>query len=322
MLTHPSKDVLRQDETRFLNLFDPLFKAASQIPPPLEEMDHPVTKAFNYPMGYLTHVLCAYLRCWMETEKPETPIPTSIHSRLTDVIQDTNPAQLMGLIMIISYGFGWFFKKDRSWTEKYLLSYFNWEHPWSKYAWQAFGKTLYIKDEIDSCLFAALKKDFFKAFEKLDCLKDESYQNICDAFLKLSLEPDNHYFTVEDKEKTGQLFSRLPIERFECLALSVLRTIDVAQDKPGVWSHKIGPWILNRWPKGIKTSSITQWLVRAALQAEEVFGEAIDILVDRDLLMPIPSWSVKTLEDYRATFPKQYQELSAALSIMADRTTG
>lgn len=332
-----SKDVLRQDEIKFLNLFDHLFKAASQFPVIMENMDDPITKASDHPIGYLTDILLTYLKGWIEKEKPETPIPNSIHSRLTNVIQDTNPAQLMGLIRLIYQSFGWFFKKDRSWTEKHFLPYFNWEHPWSKYLWQAYGKTLDIRIDIDTCLFSALKKDFFKAFEKLDCLKEESYQNICDAFLKLSLESGNHYFTVEDKEKIGQLLSRLPIERFECLALSVLRTLDVAQDKPGVWRDKIGPWILNRWPKGRKNSSITQWLVLAALQAEEAFGEAIDILINRDLLMPIHSCSVifsskelisgwdpniKTLEDYRATFPKQCQELVAALSIRADRTTG
>lgn len=275
-----SQNIEQDSESKFLELFDRVVRCAFKIRIP-ERRSDPINGAFNHPVGDLTRSILFLLDKNLRTTNQ---ISQDIRVRLTNLVEDRNPNQLMSLIVAFSE-IQWLFQINKEWVKDHLLKYFQYKqrNQNSYHVWKAFITGIYSKNPtVPYDLFCEIKQDFIKTIRYLN--KISSYQELCYVLMYLFFCEEGYF----DKEDLSQKFlSSLDTKALEHISFAIFQLLNsVGEQSHELWKSKINNWLRTSWPKGKQfvNSTISDYFVMAAIKSGNAFDEALKTLSVLDLL--------------------------------------
>ncbi|MEQ9875382.1 anti-phage defense-associated sirtuin Dsr1 [Pectobacterium brasiliense] len=228
----------------------------------------PVDAAINHPVGHVTQIL---LNLWFKQDPNDNEqLPDYLKSIFIALCDPDTERFIHGRVLLSSQLIA-LFRVDRSWTEQYLLPFFDWNNPFeAKSVWEGFlwSPRLYQP------LMTAFKSQYLDSANHYAELGDHRQQYA--TFLTYAaLGPTADYTTEEFRAA----FDVLPSEGLEKCALALYQAQEGAADKrEDYWKNRVRPLWQNIWPKSrdLVTSQMTVSLARLIIATGDEFPSALD----------------------------------------------
>lgn len=250
----------------FLNL---CHRILEQEYPDEENLDDPVMRAINQPVGIITDAL---LKWWYRKLDNDQSLPEKLKSTFTDLCNIQINKFRHGRVLLASHVIS-LYRIDPNWTKEYLLPLFDWslstEAPvvWEGFLW---SPRLYRP------LLADIKEPLLEGAKHYQELGKHAGQFA--AFLTyIALDPGDIVTTEELSNAT----KCLPEEGLERTAQTLVTALVSAQDRRGeYWNNRLIPYLHSIWPKDLCliTPIISESFALLCLAADESFPEALQEL--------------------------------------------
>lgn len=248
-----------------------------------------VSTAINRPIGILTEVLLS--RIFSRKPLAGDLLQAPYRRRITSLAMSETAPDRLARVIIASRLYP-LFLLDPAWVREYLLPHFNWDDPeavahWDGYLWGP---------NIDPPLAEELHDSLLEGLQRLTGLDGKAGQ-LCDLFTVVAVEFEGVITYVEAKEA----LRRMNATDLQGVAFMLRRLMAEAGDHAATrWSHHIGPWITNVWPRDrdrLEHNSSVEQLAVAASHADTAFPEAVDTILP--LMGPIahPHYLLHRLND-------------------------
>ncbi|HEJ7948570.1 SIR2 family protein [Serratia liquefaciens] len=228
----------------------------------------PVDAAINHPIGHVTQIL---VNLWFKQDPNDNEQLPDYLKSIFSALCDPDIEQFIHGRVLLSSQLIALFRVDRSWTEQYLLPFFNWDNPFeAKSVWEGFlwSPRLYQP------LMTAFKSQCLDSANHYAELGDHRQQYA--TFLTYAaLGPTADYTTEEFRTA----FNALPSEGLEKCALALSQAQEGAADKrEDYWKNRVRPLWQNIWPKSrdLVTSQMTVSLARLIIATGDEFPSALD----------------------------------------------
>lgn len=254
------------------------------------DIDQPVTRAINHPVGHITQAL---LNFWLKSEPNDNDnLPVDVKQIFTHIC-DTKEEKLRHGRVLLASRLIVLFRVDRPWTEKHLLPLFDWStnQVEAKAAWEGFlwSPRLYRP------LMIAFKTQFLETARHYEKLGDHKRQFA--AFLTYAaLDPVDNY-TQNDFQTA---LATLPQEGLNESASALHQALEGAGDQSEeYWNNRIKPFWQNIWPKSrdLASNSIAESLARMCVAAKGEFPSAVPTVIDWLVTIEHPDYVVHRLHE-------------------------
>ena len=251
------------EDTTFLGLCDRIFELEYE-----EEVDDPVGRALNHPVGHATDALLQWrLRSPIEDGQG---LDGELRSRFSRICDSSIGKFRHGRLMLAADAIR-LFRVDRKWTTRYVLPLFEWEcsEAEARAAWQGFlgGPRLYHP------LMEAFKPAFLdtvKHYEKLG-----RYGVQYSSLLTLAaMNPAD----VFKRPELATATKALPQEGLDNAAEMLARTLEGAGGRRAeYWKNRVKPYLKHVWPqtRDVASESIAKRFARMCVEAGGEFPAAL-----------------------------------------------
>jgi hypothetical protein len=238
----------------------------------VSELDDPVTRAINQPVGQVTQAL---LTLWFRRKPNDNDgLPPDIKPIFTEMCNTERTSFQYGRVILASRVIA-LFRVDRSWTEEFLLPLFDWNanSQQARIVWEGFLWSPRIYKE----LLIAIKASFLDTASHYSELREHKRQFA--AFLTYAgLEPIDGYSPSDFRIAV----SRLPQDGLQEVAQALSQALEGAGDRREVyWSSRIAPFLHGVWPKSKQLASnpIAESLARLSIAAGNEFPSALAVVL-------------------------------------------
>jgi hypothetical protein len=271
---------IKLPEPRFMSLCSRVFEALNVG----VTTDAPtLTNAINHPAGLTAQAL---LNVWLEQSlKDDMGLSEPFRSLFT-MIYATSEAQLRPARMLLSSQVITLFRVDRAWTEKHMLSKFDWaidaseaKAAWMGYLWSP---------RIFLPIFVSWKGAFLETAKHYNDLSDH-HRNYAAVLTHAALGSIDTY---SDKDFRTAL-AALPQPGLLEVAETLVQALDSSgEEREAFWDNRIRPFWKSAWPKskGLKSKELADRLARLSMSAGNQFPNA---------LTEISSWLMPLGHPYR-----------------------
>ena len=253
------------------------------------DIDEPVTRAINHPVGHVTEAL---LRWWYRSELEDDQ---GLPNELLPIVTQLCDPQILGYrharVLFAAQAIA-LFRVDPEWAKRNLFPHFDWQTSAAeaRAAWEGFlwSPRLYRP------LFELIKPAFLDTARHYAELGDHRRQYA--ALLTFAaLELGDTFTTGELKSAT----EALPEEGRQEAARALRRALEGSgEQRAEHWRNRILPYWKSIWPKSrdYKTQAISETLARLCIATREAFPEALEVL--RHWLQPVkdPDFVVHLLD--------------------------
>lgn len=275
--------------------------------PEAVEIDDPVTRAINHPLG---HVVQALLNQWFNRNPSDGDgLSSTLRVRFDRLFDKSRPQNRHGRVLLASRVIA-LFRIDREWTESFLLPSFNWESDSQEAAavWQGFlwSPRLYMP------LIMAMKPYLLQTPSHLFDLKDRSEQFA--AFLTYlaigPAEPTEGF----SREELRQAIACLPQAGLQKVAATLAHALEGAGERrEEYWQTRVLPVWTHIWPKdrSCASNAVREHIAHLTIATGGRFPDALH--ATRDWLAPLdrPHFTLRKLRQSQLAtrFPAESLEL-------------
>ena len=234
------------------------------------EIDAPLTRAINHPVGHLTEALLV----WWSRQSLEDG--QRLPNRLEPVFSRICHCRLRGFQhgrTLLASRVVTLFRVDPDWARSNLLPIFDWERDESeaRAAWEGF----FWSPRLYPSLFETIKKPFFQMAHRFDSLGRHAKHNF-PAVLTFSALDDGYSFARRDFAEATE---KLPDNALVQVAMALRKALQGAGDRrTDYWRNRVRPYLQSIWPKSRnrRTLSISEGLGYVCVAAQGSFAEALD----------------------------------------------
>lgn len=237
------------------------------------DIDQPVTRAINHPVGHITQAL---LSLWFQREPNDNDrLPGDLEPFFTQLC-DTSVAQFRHGRVLLASRLVALYRVDRAWTEAYLLPLFDWriDATEARAAWEGF----LWSPRLHRPLLIAFKAQLLDTPRHYAELGEHARQFA--AFLTYAaLDPVDTYTTQDFQTALGAL----PEEGLHEAAQALVHALDgAAEQREDYWANRIQPFWQGIWPKSRQLASpkLAETLARLSIAARGQFPQALAAVVD------------------------------------------
>jgi SIR2-like domain len=271
-----------------------------------------VTTAVNDPAGLLA--LCLLHR--LDARKPPLGggLPSPVREGVTEIADGVGYGHRLGR-SILARSLSAFHAIDPNWTKEHLLRWFNWsrETDEASVVWIGY---LTSGNRGSPDLFFALRDQL------LSCVDHETelgnaFEQCWQLIVLAALEIPNAFGTGQVKR-----LLRKSEKAREKAAFAILRYMP--EDKPDeplraadYWRTRVGPWIATEWPqdKDMRSAEVSEHFALTALQAGNMFPDAVEVIAPFLVLLPHPYFLLDRLanSDHPEDHPEHCLRLLSGL---------
>ena len=255
-------------EATFLELCDRLFDLEDEED---EEVDDPVGRAINHPVGQATHAL---LQWWYRRPlKDDQGLGEDLKVRFSRICETRVGKLRHGRVLLAAHVIA-LFRVDRDWAAQFVLPLFEWDcsEMEAKAAWEGFlwSPRLYPP------LVEAFKHAFLDTanhYEKLG-RHDVQYSSLLTF---AAIDPGNVFTRCELAKATAALTQ----EGLNNAAETLVRALEGAgEQRAEYWRNRLEPYLRYIWPKtqNIASASIAESFARVCVAAEAAFPAALGVV--------------------------------------------
>lgn len=295
--------VLSKSLQRHESVFLELCRRILELPSESEDLEDPVFRAINHPVGHVTE---AMLNLWFNRKPNDGDgIPEHLKPIFTELCDIAVPRFRHGRVLLASRVIP-LFRVDRAWTEAHLLPFFDWtaDSGEAQAVWRGFLWSPRIYDP----LLTAIQRQFLGTTSHYRAL-GESAENFIALLTFAALEPPDGYETKDLR----CAFAELPQEGLDNAARMLVQALDAADNRrEDYWTYRIRPFWQDIWPKSLEHASkkISDSLAQVCILTGGCFPEAVEFF--SDWLMPVDHLDV--VDDLsKSGLPKQFPEPSLRL---------
>ncbi len=273
-----------------------------------QDMDRPVTKAINHPVGHVTQAL---LNLWFKSEPNDNDtLPNNVESFFTQLC-DPKVEQFRHARVLLASQLIPLFRVDRTWTETHLLPLFDWttdtveaQGVWEGFLW---SPRLYRP------LLIAFKAQFLDTANHYAQLGEHGRQFA--AFLTYAALDLVDSYTPQDFQVA---IGTLPQEGLEESAHALVQALEGAgEQREHYWKNRVQPFWQQIWPKSrdLASNSIAESLARLSIAARGEFPSALSSVLDwlRPIEHPHPVVHLLHESSIPGRFPKDALRLLNAV---------
>lgn len=291
MLRDVSREVLAEDEQKFLRLWDFAWDAVG--PTQMKEDWDRMTQALNDSAGVLAET--ALSRLWLYDPKVNKGFPPAVRPYFDSI--GGKPEDLLGRVILVRL-LNNLFLIDPVWTRRFLVDTMsNVDTPEAKDLWTAYG----YSPRISPNLLSAIKTPFFEILKRYD---DEAKtdDNLVSMFMSVCLDLPKEFTPGEIRD----VVQGLPEAALAQIAHVFDRRLNVAkEERAAAWKKKVFPWLNAYWPNLAEknTEKTSEALARILMETGEAFPDAVNWALPH--LMPISDHVYYRLakSDYPADYP-------------------
>jgi len=282
------------------------------------------SKAINSPVGILAEFLWTLLP---EKASNRRKMPRDIGNRFELLFRI--PGQGGGhAVCIVAQHMGWLDYCYHDWMQRVMLPFFGIAHPKAEAAWHGIA---YDRNGLKPATLVAMREDFLSVLQgQTGWLLDDSERRAQVQRLVALCRPRDAGEKIVSFARAQTVLMHLSDED-RGNALSTLSHI-LEADKQGVeWSKFVKPFIEHAWPRQIRfrTERASRGFARLVETAGDNFADAVSLLLELDLLRPVPHLDMITYrmtkqredgeKDFATRFPREALLLLDAL-IADDRS--
>jgi len=243
------------------------------------DIDEPVTRAINHPVGHVTEAL---LRRWHRSSPEDGQgLPDEFRLIFVELCDTRIDKFRHGRVLLAAHVIA-LFRVDQDWATQNLLPIFDWQgsHTEARVSWEGFlwSPRLYRP------LLTALKPAFLATACHYESLGKHGRQ-YASLLTFAALDPGDTFTTTELASATRAL----PPIGLNDAAQALVRALEGAGDQRiDYWTNRVTPYLHAIWPKTRDNISpaIAKSLGRLCVAAQDAFPQALDLL--RDWLQPLP----------------------------------
>ncbi|KZX58228.1 hypothetical protein A3709_01825 [Halioglobus sp. HI00S01] len=264
------------------------------------EVDDPVSKAINHPVGHVTE---AILRYWYEQGLEDNQGLIDPIRGIFTSLSNLEVAKFGHARVLLSAHVIPLFRVDKEWTVQHVTPLLDWDisEAEAKRSWEGFlwSPRLYRP------LLEEIKSPFLATAGHYESLGSHAQQYA--AILTFaSLEPDDVFSRAELAEATG----RLPHEGLIQVASTLVRAVEGAGDQRGeYWTNRVMPYLQRIWPKTVQEIpvGVSESLARLCISAEESFPLALSKLRAWMQAVPHPNMLIRKVSSsgLSQAFPRE-----------------
>lgn len=227
----------------------------------------PVMSAINHPVG---HIAQALINLWFKRNPNDNDqLPDDLKLIFTNLC-DPTIEQFIHARVVLGAQLIALFRVDRSWTEQFLLPFFDWgDSIEAKALWEGFlwSPRLYQP------LMTAFKYQLLDSANHYEELGEHRQQYA--SFLTYAALGPTEDYTVEEFRRA---FGALPHDGLEKCAQALYQALDGAADqREDYWKNRVQPFWRNIWPKSreLATPKIAVSLTQLVIAARDEFPAAL-----------------------------------------------
>jgi hypothetical protein len=264
------------------------------------DMDDPVGRAINHPVGRVTEALLDWW--YRQSLQDGQGLPVELKPAFTELCDRSIEKYRHGRVLLAAHVIA-LFRVDREWAVEHLLPHFEWplsEHE-ARAAWEGFlwSPRLYRP------LMELLKPAFLDTAGHYPALGKHGGQ-YASLLTFAALDPGD---TFTSSELAGAIRA-LPAEGLQYAANALVNALEGAgNQRADYWTNRVAPYINYLWPKSrdLMSPAIAQVMSRLCVAADDAFPEALETL--RAWLKPLahPDTVVRMLNksEICVKFPEQ-----------------
>lgn len=233
--------------------------------------------AHNHPLGNLTISLFNYLG--QENYDLNSGLPSVIKSRFVKIFNNENES-IKNAITILTSRVGFLQYVDPIFTQEYIYPLFDFNNPYSFWAWEGYLWNPYITPEI----YKNIKEPYSQALTKKSNFSREASENLPQIVAVISVDlPD-----LISLESSKKLMDKLDSEDLSKIVRWLIQKLQSNPDRVvDIWCEIMQPWLNESWPKKIAVRSeyLTSELIDLILFDIEIFESAYDTF--QEFLTPL-----------------------------------
>lgn len=289
-LSESAKKVPTENLSYFLKAWDVVFEQ-SLLKKESNSSEDKFNTAHGHPLGKLTVSLFNYLS--QKNYPLNIGLPEAIKLKLVEILDQKNEA-IKNSIPILTLRLGFLQYVDPLFTERYIYSLFNFNNPFSIWAWEGFLWDPYINPEI----YKNIKEAYSVALTKKSEFSREASEDLPKIIVRIAVDlPD-----LISLESSKKLMDKLDSEDLSKIVQWLIQKLQSNQDRiVDIWINIMQPWLISSWPRkqSVRSETLSSELIELILFDIKIFESAYNTF--QEFLTPIK----RTYSDFDSILEKE-----------------